>query len=112
MFERYTEAARRLIFLARKAAADARSPHVEPEHFALALLAEKNLFGRLLPDGTDALESAIKETLVLQNSAQPATDFPLSRSLKRVLAYGAEAAETLKDPQIRPEHLLLGLLRE
>ena len=37
---------------------------------------------------------------------------PLSHSLKRVLAYGAEAAEALHHTSIGSEHLLLGLLRE
>jgi hypothetical protein len=70
MFERYTESARRLIFVARYVATQAGSRFVETEHFALAILKQ---------------ESA------------------LSHSMKLVLAYGAEAAETSKNRQIRPE---------
>jgi hypothetical protein len=113
MFERYTESARRLIFFARKEADQAGSPFVETEHFALALLnEEKNLIRRLLPDSVEAFQSTLRETLASNTSTRGRVDSPLSHSLKRVLAYGAEAAETLRDPQIRSAHLLLGLLKE
>lgn len=113
MFERYTEAARRLIFFARMEADKAGSPFIEPEHFALALVKEQNgPIRRLLPDLADSVESAIREALVLSHSPQAATNLPLSQSLKRVLAYGAEAAERRNDPQIGSDHMLLGLLNE
>ena len=50
MFERYTEAARHLIFRARNEAAQSGSPGIETEHLLLALLKEDNsLLLRLLP---------------------------------------------------------------
>jgi hypothetical protein len=112
VFERYTEAGRRLIFLARNEAIQCGSPFIETEHFLLALLQEENsLLRRLLPaDTREVIENELRETL--HSNPCPKMDIPLSHSLKRVPAYGAEAAEVLRDPHIGSEHHLLGLLKE
>jgi len=114
MFERYTETARQLIFVARHEASQVGAPFIEPEHFLLALLQQKNsLLRRLLfPNTLDLIEKDVRETLASNPSSQLQVDLPLSHSMKRVLAYGAEASEVLSDPIICSEHLLLGLLKE
>jgi ATP-dependent Clp protease ATP-binding subunit ClpC len=53
MFERYTETARRSIFLARVEATEAGSAYIETDHLLLGLLRiSPSLYGRI-PPGTD-----------------------------------------------------------
>lgn len=114
MFERYTDAARRLISLARAEASRSGSPFIETEHLLLALMREENsLLRRILPaDAVVSIENGLREDLPLNRSVQGTTDIPLSHPVKRVLAYGSEAAEALRDPHIDSHHLLVGLLKE
>jgi Clp amino terminal domain, pathogenicity island component len=113
MFERYTEAARQLIFFARNEAIQSGSPFIETEHLGLALLQEESsLIRRLVPpDLADSLETDLRETLISSSSAQPGKEVPLSHSMKLALAHGADAAQLLNDPYIRSEHLLLGIMK-
>src|SRR5258708_30143878 len=113
MFERYTEAARRVVFLARYEAAKCGSPFIETEHLLLGLLhQDRDLALRLWAseDATPAVERQIRSPESPQ--ASTSVDLPLSHESKRVLAYGAEEAERMKHRHIGTEHLLLGLLRE
>ena len=82
---------------------------METEHFLLALLKEDNsLLRRLLPAERSAIiESELRESL---SSSLPSRQ-SLSHGMKRVLAYGAEASERLREPRIDSVHSLLGLLR-
>jgi hypothetical protein len=120
VFERYTEAARRLIFEARNEAAQCGSLIIETEHFLLAHLKLAQLpdtdsvLRRLLPTRNDVpaiIESEVRASL----PCGPATEEKesvVSHAMKRVLAYGAEAAEQLHQQSIDVGHCLLGLLRE
>ena len=113
MFERYTEAARRVVFLARYEAAKCGSPFIETEHLLLGLLhQDRDLALRLL--GSEDAIAAVEAQIRSPESPQASTsvDLPLSHESKRVLAYGAEEAERMKHRHIGTEHLLLGLLRE
>ncbi len=115
MFERYTEKARRAIFFARYEASVSGSSYIEAEHLFLALMREdKALFARLLPKQTSAtaLSEKIRDDIKTGPKVSTSVDIPLANTIKRVLAYGAEEAERLRNPHIAPAHLLLGLLRE
>lgn len=114
MFERYTEHARRTIFFSRYEAAQVGSPYIEPEHFLLGLLRERVSFGFLLPATLtlDAARSEFQATSPVREKISTSVDLPLSHTVKRILAYGAEEAERLNHGHIGPEHLLLGLLHE
>jgi ATP-dependent Clp protease ATP-binding subunit ClpA len=112
MFERYTEAARRLVFIARHEAAKCGGPFIETEHLLLGLLhQDRDLALRLLgsEQEIDAVEGQIR---CPEKPSSTSVDLPLSHESKRVLAYGAEEAERMKHRHIGTEHLLLGLLRE
>jgi Clp amino terminal domain, pathogenicity island component len=115
VFERYTEAASRLIFHARNEAAQCGSLIVETEHFLLALLKEEDsVLRRLLPPREDApasLENEVRASLP-SGPARQEKDSALSHAMKRVLAYSAEAAEQLDHQRIDTGHCLIGLLRE
>ena len=113
MFERYSEAARRVIFFARYEAAALGSDYVEPEHVLLALLREKSIFRMLLPDeARQQIRREIEKATSILEQASATVDLPLSPSSKRILAYSAEEAERLGQSRILPEHIGLGLLRE
>lgn len=113
MFERYNEKARRVIFYARYFACDLGYRYIEPEHILLAILQEDpDLFRTWLK--TDGDYVALKTEVTRKNGpkAPASVDIPLSQSAKRVLAFAAEKAELLQHRDIRPFHLLAGLLRE
>ena len=114
MFERYTEAARRMVFLGRYEAAKCGSPFIETEHLLLGLLHQDHeLTLRLL--GSQQAVAALKSQVrppETAGSASTSVDLPLSYESKHVLAYGAEEAKRMGHRHIGTEHLLLGLLRE
>ena len=115
MFERYTEKARRVIFFARYEASEFGSPSIETEHLLLGLLREdKAIANRFLPsdDSVASIRQRIRALTPCNEKISTSVDLPLSHESSRVLAYSAEEAENLKQAYIRPEHLLLGLLRE
>jgi len=113
MFERYTERARRTIFIARYEAAELGAREIDNEHLLLGLIRESHHLLRYLP-GLDYIDQLRNEILasVTSHETNPSPDIPLSTAAKRSLMYAAEEAETLGHPTVGTEHLFLGLLRE
>ena len=114
MFERYTEQARRAIFFARYETSQFGAEQIEPDHFLLGLFRQDPvLMKRFLPDTSgESIRDRIQREAPLRQGISTSTDLPLSHSVKRILAYGAEEAERMGHLHIGTEHLLLGLLRE
>ena len=113
MFERYTEKARRTIFVARYEASQFGSPYIEAEHLLLGLLREdKSLANRFFRSDAESIREQIERHTAPGKQVPTSVDLPLSHECKRVLAYGAEEAERLNHKHIGTEHMLLGLLRE
>jgi len=115
MFERYSEKARRAVFFARYEASQFGSPSIEAEHLLLGILREdRTLANRFLPlhVASDSIRSQIEAHIPIRKKILMSVDLPVSQECKRVLAYGAEESERLKDKFIGTPHLLLGLLRE
>jgi ATP-dependent Clp protease ATP-binding subunit ClpA len=114
MFERYTEAARRVVFRGRYEAARRGNPFIETEHLLLGFLHhDHDLALRLF--GSQQAVAALEAQIRSPETAAPistSVDLPLSHECKRVLAYGAEEAERMGHRHIGTEHLLLGFLRE
>jgi Clp amino terminal domain, pathogenicity island component len=112
MFDRYTENARRTIFFARYEALEAGCNTIGTEHIGLGLLRDQWLVATVLC-GHDAgeLKSALLSALTQGKGRTPGEDIPLNGEAKRVLAYAADAADTLFDFHIGNEHLLLGAVR-
>ena len=114
MFERYTEGARRVVFMGRYEATKYGSPFIETEHLLLGLLHEdRKLALRLLgsEQAIAAVEAQIRSPETTERTST-SVDLPLSHESIRVLVYGTEEAERMRHRHIGPEHLLLGLLRE
>src|SRR5579884_3197838 len=115
MFEKYTENARGVIFIARYEASQFGSSYIETEHLLLGLLREdKALTNRFLRSHTsiESIRKQIEGRTTIREKVSTSVDLPLSQECKRVLAYAAEEAERLSHKHIGTEHLLMGLLRE
>jgi ATP-dependent Clp protease ATP-binding subunit ClpC len=96
MFERYTERARRVIFVARVEASNFGSMTIETEHLLLGLLHEdKNLTNRF-----PRLRVEIEQRIPIGPNVSTSTDLHLSIECERVLAYAAQEAERLNHRHI------------
>jgi ATP-dependent Clp protease ATP-binding subunit ClpC len=116
MFERYTEAARKAVFFARFEASQTGSREIETEHLLLGILRELSpSLERVL--GPRRKIEAIRKQIGRHFPPAPGVvyttgDLPLTQQCRRVLENAAKEAAKLKQDQIRPEHLLLGILSE
>jgi ATP-dependent Clp protease ATP-binding subunit ClpC len=114
MFEKYTDNARRVIFLARYEVHVRGLNSIEPEHLLLGLLREdKALIAGFLPAhvSTEMIRRQVEASLTKGERIPTAVEIPLSRMSERVLEYAQEESENLKHGQVGIEVLLLGLLR-
>ena len=98
MFERYTEQARRVIFFARYETSQFGCEQIEPDHFLLGLFRQDPiLMKRFLPETSgETIRDRIQREAPLRQRISTSTDMPLSHSVKRILAYGAEEAERME----------------
>jgi uncharacterized protein YbbC (DUF1343 family) len=116
MFDRFTEKARRVIFLARYEASQTGTPQIDPVHLLLGILREDpQLMSRGSTNGRKG--SSIRKAIE-SRSAHPkekiatSVELPLSLETKRILVYAHEESDSLQHRHIGTEHLLLGILRE
>lgn len=125
MFERYTQAARRVIFFGRYFAGRAGNTEIETEHLLLGLFREDKGLGRRFlgsPWAAEKIWVKITESKPVRERISGPVELPLSSESKRALAFAAEETDLfgIEDPEIRAlrakrvctEHILLGLLRE
>jgi ATP-dependent Clp protease ATP-binding subunit ClpC len=116
VFERYTESARRVMFLARYEASLLGETSIEAEHLLLGMMRERNgiawsILSRveLTPEHVRA---EVERHIVHRAKIATSVEMPFSEAAKRALQFTAEEADRLKHSYIGPEHMLLGLLRE
>jgi len=117
MFERYTDRARRVMYLANQETIRLRHEHVGTEHLLLGIVKEgTGLAGTVLRQVGIQMESvrhAVEKVVPGPGTADPVSgSIPRSERLKRVLDYAASEATELGHNYVGTEHLLLGLLRE
>jgi uncharacterized protein (TIGR03435 family) len=118
MFERYTEAARRVLFFARYEATQAGGAAIAPEHVLLGLTRESSASGGahgVFSDAGISLETirAGVAGVMGQAGLRPTTmEIPFTAATKKVLLFAGEEADALQQRDITPRHLLLGILRE
>lgn len=115
MFERYTEAARRILFFARYEASQFRRVSIETEHVLLGLLRTRDpVVERVLRDA-GLSEEKVRADLAKETSNLPplptSVEIPFSDETKRVLQYAVEESDRLDHRHIGAEHMLLALLR-
>ena len=91
MFERYTETARKAIFVARFEASQFGSEYIETEHLLLGILrVDGPLAMRLLqaPASIESIREQVEKQFVRREKISTSVDLPLSHQCKRALAYG------------------------
>ena len=111
MFERYTEDARRTLFFARYEASQLGGSTIEPEHLLLGLIREARLKD-LLPEGPEEARRRIEQQVQQRERVSTSVEMPFSPPTKRILSFASAEADTLDQPYIGSEHLLIGILRE
>jgi ATP-dependent Clp protease ATP-binding subunit ClpC len=114
MFEKYTAASRRAVFLAWQEAIQSGHDQISPGHLLLGMLHEEDTRLEQLFQLRQH-EAKIRERIYQSNpKREPLSsnqDLPLTGQCKQVLAYAADESELLRDKCIDSEHLLLGILR-
>jgi uncharacterized protein (TIGR03435 family) len=116
MFERFTEPARRALFFARYETSQIGGVAIEPEHLLLGLAREGtgivgDLFARASLDLASVHEALAPINRPLERTPQ-SEEIPFGRATLDVLRLASEEADSMRHRDIRPEHLLLGLLRQ
>jgi ATP-dependent Clp protease ATP-binding subunit ClpC len=114
MFDRYTEAARKVIFLARYEASLLGSPTLETEHIWLGLLRQnQKLVRRLAPQVTvESVTERLTRNGLTGDRGSMATEIPVSEATKLALANAIAEADRHGQKYITAEFLALGLLHE
>jgi len=116
MFERFTEDARRSLFFARAKAAERQGDVITPDDFlAGILLSAPHVLTRLGAQVTDiSTETAedFMERTFSTIAARTSQEIPFSQQTKMAIGRAAEEADQLGHEAIRPEHLLVGILRD
>lgn len=114
MFERYDEAARRVIFFARYEALQFGSSAIESEHLLLGWIREDKtlMYGLLTTEDVRtnirlAVESRYKFPVKVGSQER---DIPLSRQSRTMLAIAVKEADQRSDAHIGMDHLLLSLI--
>ncbi len=113
MFEKYSERARRTIFVARYEAAELGAREIDNEHLLLGLTRESHHLLRYLP-GLDHIDMLRNDVIGASTPREinASADIPFTAAAKRAMTYAAEEAEALGHQHVGTEHLFLGLLRE
>jgi ATP-dependent Clp protease ATP-binding subunit ClpC len=113
MFERYTQNARLVIFLARDEAMKSGSPFIESEHLLLGTLRGDQNWDARIGGKHGSTDSIRKEIGAKGTGGMPisgSVETPLSEESKRILLLAAEEADRLGHRQITPGHFLLAVL--
>jgi ATP-dependent Clp protease ATP-binding subunit ClpC len=115
MFEKFTEKAKRILFLARYEASQQGSKQINGEHILLGLLKEgeeatRELFTRANVS-MDLLQAELERRSSFREKLSTSVEIPFSAETNKILQFAEEESERLMHPNIGTEHILLGLLR-
>ncbi|MEE8537699.1 MAG: Clp protease N-terminal domain-containing protein, partial [Acidobacteriota bacterium] len=115
MFEKFTEKAKRVLFLARYEASQMGGRVIGTEHLLLGLLKEGEEVTREIFMRSNISMEMLRAELENQGPSRErvstSVEIPFSEETKKVLTCAEEEAERLLHNYIGTEHLLLGLLR-
>jgi ATP-dependent Clp protease ATP-binding subunit ClpC len=114
MFERFTDQARQVVVFAQEEARALRHNAIGTEHILLGLLREGGAAARALGPfhvTQDAVQAQVAR-IIGQGDEVLTGQIPFTPRSKKVLELSLREAIDNGDRFIRPEHILLGLLRE
>ncbi len=115
MFEKFTERARKVVYLAQQEAARLGHNVVGTEHLLLGLVAEgegiaaKTLEGMGI--GMDKIRHEV-ERIIGSGQTNPFGEVPFTPRAKRVLELALDESRIMGHNYVGTEHVLLGLIRE
>jgi len=115
MFNRFTERAQKVLFLAQEEAMRLGHPYVGTEHILLGLIREgQGIAAKTLADlGVEAEKVRhLVEQAVGRGQGSPGKELTLTPRGKRVLELSVEEARRMGHSYVGTEHLLLGLIHE
>jgi ATP-dependent Clp protease ATP-binding subunit ClpC len=114
MFERFTDAARRVLFIARYQAEELGNSCIGPEHLLLGILEEPRGVTEQLIRDAKVSASDLRQTLLAglsgPRTVEPPTELALSSAAQTILHTAVREADDLQQ-QVRQEHILLGILQ-
>lgn len=112
MFERFDEPARRTLFCALLALREHGGTHIQPDHVVLGIIRSDRWVIRRFTLTDEALETLRTrlETGISGRPKYPEEHGRFSGATINALERAVIEAEDLQDREIRPEHLLLGVL--
>src|SRR5580704_4178850 len=113
MFEKYTEAARKIIFFARYEASQLGGEHIDTEHLLLGVLrSDPPMARRVLKDPRQirSIREQIEKQFSQPGKISVSVDLPLAQTSKIVLTRAAKEADLANHPNICPGHLFLALI--
>ncbi|MFB7723986.1 MULTISPECIES: Clp protease N-terminal domain-containing protein [unclassified Nocardia] len=115
MFDRFSPQARRIVILAQEEALGFDHNYIGTEHLLLGLLRDDDgVAARILADlgiSLDAVRGRVGE-LIGRGTAAASGHIPFTPRARRVLEISFYESKDLGQNEIRPEHLLLGLVVE
>lgn len=115
MFERYTERAQKVIYLAQEEARQMRHPAVGTEHILLGLLGEGGGVGAKALEALGINLNEVRQAViqVVQPGMQPiGNEIGITPRAKKVLVLAQDEANRWGVNYVGTEHILLGLIRE
>jgi ATP-dependent Clp protease ATP-binding subunit ClpC len=111
VFDRYTEAGRRVFFYAQQSAGDMGAPTIESDHLLSGLLRDsRSWIGVLDPLVAAELRRMLDSAPPMGPALPQHQDMPLSKDAKNAMRHAVQEADRLQHQQVSCEHLLLGLL--
>jgi ATP-dependent Clp protease ATP-binding subunit ClpC len=113
MFEKYTEAARKVIFFARYEASQLGGEYIDTEHLLLGVFrSDPPLARRVLksPQQISSIREQVEKQSSQHDKVSVSVDLPLTKTSRTVLTRAAKEAELANHPNICPEHLFLALI--
>ncbi len=113
MFERFSDAARRVVAGAHEEARLLRDVYIGSEHNLLALTHIRESVAAMLPESVGVTDAAVRERVsasVGVGSTEPVGHIPFTSHAKRVFQRSMRECRELADDVIATEHLMPGLL--
>ena len=114
MWQRFTERARRAVFLAQEEAGNSGCSGVDTNHLLIGILRQHDCLACKMLERTGVnvrqLEQKVRQSFVKGSDCR-GKDMQLTASAKRVIDLSYDEARNLNSNGIGTEHLLLGLVR-
>lgn len=114
MFGQFTDAARRIMTLAKEAAQEFNCPQIATEYMLLGFIREETGITILENLDLDARLVRLRIEQLIRPYPDPVTAdiFPPTPRAAKAIEYANEEARDMGNEDVEPIHLLLGLLRE